>query len=183
MRYIGFSKYTASYDGEYFFKDKQDIYEMELVLLSNESDVPEKSDENYVKKEICQESNKINFNSATLTDLMSLYGMEEDLALQIQEYLQENIITDSSDLLELEAIDEQMLKSWDKNIDDMRIDINSANKEILRKIKGIGKKLSKIIHEYKEKNGNFKCIEDLKNIEGIGKNKFAQLKSRLKIGE
>ena len=70
-----------------------------------------------------------------------------------------------------------------KNIDDMRIDINSANKEILRKIKGIGEKLSKIIHEYKEKNGNFKCIEDLKNIEGIGKNKFAQLKSRLKIGE
>ena len=23
MRYIGFSKYTASYDGEYFFKDKK----------------------------------------------------------------------------------------------------------------------------------------------------------------
>ena len=188
MRYIGFSKYTASYDGEYFFKDKQDIYEMELALLSNESDVPEKSDENCITLEECQEfkaiqENKINFNSATLTDLMSLHGMEEDLALQIQEYLQENIITDSSDLLELEAIDEQMLKSWDKNIDDMRIDINSANKDTLRKIKGIGKKLSKIIHEYKEKNGNFKCIEDLKNIEGIGKNKFAQLKSRLKIGE
>ena len=188
MRYIGFSKYTASYDGEYFFKDKQDIYEMELALLSNESDVPEKSDENCIISEECQEfkaiqENKINFNSATLTDLMSLHGMEEDLALQIQEYLQENIITDSSDLLELEAIDEQMLKSWDKNIDDMRIDINSANKDTLRKIKGIGKKLSKIIHEYKEKNGNFKCIEDLKNIEGIGKNKFAQLKSRLKIGE
>lgn len=188
MRYIGFSKYTASYDGEYFFKDKQDIYEMELALLSNKSDVPEKSDENCITLEKCQEfkaiqENKINFNSATLTDLMSLHGMEEDLALQIQEYLQENIITDSSDLLELEAIDEQMLKSWDKNIDDMRIDINSANKDTLRKIKGIGKKLSKIIHEYKEKNGNFKCIEDLKNIEGIGKNKFAQLKSRLKIGE
>jgi competence ComEA-like helix-hairpin-helix protein len=188
MRYIGFSKYTASYDGEYFFKDKQDIYEMELALLSNESDVPEKSDENCIIIKESQEfktiqENKINFNSATLTDLMSLHGMEEDLALQIQEYLQENIITDSSDLLELEAIDEQMLKSWDKNIDDMRIDINSANKDTLRKIKGIGKKLSKIIHEYKEKNGNFKCIEDLKNIEGIGKNKFAQLKSRLKIGE
>ena len=188
LRHIGFSKYTASYDGEYFFKDKQDIYEMELALLSHESDVPEKSDENCITLEECQEfktiqENKINFNSATLTDLMSLHGMEEDLALQIQEYLQENIITDSSDLLELEAIDEQMLKSWDKNIDDMRIDINIANKDTLRKIKGIGKKLSKIIHEYKEKNGNFKCIEDLKNIEGIGKNKFAQLKSRLKIGE
>jgi competence ComEA-like helix-hairpin-helix protein len=188
MRYIGFSKYTASYDGEYFFKDKKDIYEMELALLSNESDVPVKLDENCIIIKESQElkpiqENRINLNSATLTDLMSLYGMEEDLALLIQEYVQENIITDSSDLLELEAIDEQMLKSWDKNIDDMRIDINSANKDTLRKIKGIGKKLSKAIHEYKKINGNLKSIEDLKFIEGIGKNKFAQLKSRLKIGE
>jgi competence ComEA-like helix-hairpin-helix protein len=53
----------------------------------------------------------------------------------------------------------------------------------LRKIKGIGKKLSKIISEYRDTNGYFKSIDELKDIEGIGKNKFAQLKSRLKIGE
>lgn len=191
LRHIGFSKYTASYDGEYFINDKKDTYEMQLALLSDESDVPLKPNKNdcliendsKCNQEKIFEINKINFNTATLTDLMSLYGMEEDLALQIQEYLQDNIITDSSDLLELESIDEQMLKSWDKNIDDMRVDINSANKDILRKIKGIGKKLAKIIFEYKEENGNFKNIDDLKNIEGIGKNKLAQLKSRLKIGE
>ena len=114
---------------------------------------------------------------------MTLYGMEEEIALQIQEYLQDNIITDSSDLLELEAIDEQMLKSWDKNIDDMRVDINRIDKDNLRKIKGIGKKLAKIISEHRNANGYFKSIDELKDIEGIGKNKFAQLKSRLKIGE
>ena len=190
LRHIGFSKYTASYDGEYFINDKKDTYEMELALLSNESDVPQKSEdcmqlENnkiYTKEKIF-EINKINFNNATLTDLMTLYGMEEDLALQIQEYLQDNIITDSSDLLELEAIDEQMLKSWDRNIDDMRVDINRIDKDNLRKIKGIGKKLAKIISDYREEHGYFKSIDELKNIEGIGKNKFAQLKSRLKIGE
>ncbi|MDD2896355.1 MAG: helix-hairpin-helix domain-containing protein [Aliarcobacter sp.] len=190
LRHIGFSKYTASYDGEYFINDKKDTYEMELALLSNESDVPQKTEDcmqletnkNYTKEKIF-EINKINFNNATLTDLMTLYGMEEDLALQIQEYLKDNIITDSSDLLELEAIDEQMLKSWDRNIDDMRVDINRIDKENLRKIKGIGKKLAKIISDYREEHGYFKSIEELKNIEGIGKNKFAQLKSRLKIGE
>jgi competence ComEA-like helix-hairpin-helix protein len=190
LRHIGFSKYTASYDGEYFINDKKDTYEMELALLSDESDVPLKPEEcmqletnkNYTKERIF-EINKINFNNATLTDLMTLYGMEEDLALQIQEYLKDNIITDSSDLLELEAIDEQMLKSWDRNIDDMRVDINRIDKENLRKIKGIGKKLAKTISEYREEFGYFKNLEDLKNIEGIGKNKFAQLKSRLKIGE
>ena len=190
LRHIGFSKYTASYDGEYFINDKKDTYEMELALLSDESDVPQKTedcmqleDNKIYTKEKIFEINKINFNNATLTDLMTLYGMEEDLALQIQEYLQDNIITDSSDLLELEAIDEQMLKSWDRNIDDMRVDINRIDKDNLKKIKGIGKKLAKIISDYREEHGYFKDIEDLKNIEGIGKNKFAQLKSRLKIGE
>lgn len=190
LRHIGFSKYTASYDGEYFINDKKDTYEMELALLSDESDVPQKAenciqleDNKIYTKEKIFEINKINLNTATLTDLMSLYGMEEDLALQIQEYLQNNIITDSSDLLELEAIDEQMLKSWDRNIDDMRVDINRIDKENLRKIKGIGKKLAKIISEYRDANGYFKSIDELKDIEGIGKNKFAQLKYRLKIGE
>lgn len=162
---------------------------MELALLSNESDIPEKiyDDSNFINnintKEKIFKINKINFNTATLTDLMTLYGMEEKIALQIQEYLQDNIITDSSDLLELEAIDEQMLKSWDKNIDDMRVDINRIDKDNLRKIKGIGKKLAKIISEHRDANGYFKSIDELKDIEGIGKNKFAQLKSRLKIGE
>jgi competence ComEA-like helix-hairpin-helix protein len=190
LRHIGFSKYTASYDGEYFINDKKDTYEMELALLSNESDVPQKPEDcmqieanKVCSKEKIFEINKINLNTATLTDLMTLYGMEEDLALQIQEYLQDNIITDSSDLLELETIDEQMLKSWDRNIDDMRVDINSIDKKNLRKIKGIGKKLAKTISEYKDANGYFKNIDELRDIEGIGKNKFAQLKSRLKIGE
>ena len=65
----------------------------------------------------------------------------------------------------------------------MRVDINCVSKENLKKIKGIGNKLAKIIFEYRKKNGDFKSIEELKDIEGIGKNKFAQLKSRLKVKE
>jgi competence ComEA-like helix-hairpin-helix protein len=76
-----------------------------------------------------------------------------------------------------------MLKSWDQTIGDMRVDVNSASKEILKKIKGIGPKLAKVILDYKEKVTSIKDIEELKEIDGIGKNKFNQLKSRLKIGE
>ncbi len=190
LRHISFSKYTQSYDGERFMKDKKDIYEMEITEKSNEADMPFQNMEEIpvtidVQNDKSQEFlvKKIDFNKASLTDLMTLYGMEEDLAIEIKEYLQDNIITDSSDLLELESIDEQMLKSWEDKIGDMRIDINNTTKEDLKKIKGIGNKLAKIIFEYKELNGQFKSIEDLKNIEGIGKNKFAQLKSRLKVGE
>lgn len=190
LRNITFGKYTQSYDGERFIKDKEEIFEMEMTDESKESDMPFTNVEDLniqIDKQNQNEQEfmvkKINFNKASLTDLMTLYGMEEDLAIEIKEYLQDNIITDCSDLLELESIDEQMLKSWEDNIDDMRIDINCVNKEELKKIKGIGNKLAKTISDYREKIGKFVSIEDLKNIEGIGKNKFAQLKSRLKVGE
>ncbi|MDY3199552.1 MAG: helix-hairpin-helix domain-containing protein [Arcobacter sp.] len=190
LRNITFGKYTQSYDGERFIKDKEEIFEMEMTDESKESDMPFTNVEDLniqIDKQNQNEQEfmvkKIDFNKASLTDLMTLYGMEEDLAIEIKEYLQDNIITDCSDLLELESIDEQMLKSWEDNIDDMRIDINCVNKEELKKIKGIGNKLAKIISDYREKIGKFVSIEDLKNIEGIGKNKFAQLKSRLKVGE
>jgi len=114
---------------------------------------------------------------------MTLHGMEEDLALEIQEYLEDNIITDSSDLLELESIDEQILKVWDESLDDMRVDVNEADENTLKKIKGIGAKLAKIILEFRDTIKGFTTLDQLKEIDGIGKNKLAQLKSRLKIGE
>jgi competence ComEA-like helix-hairpin-helix protein len=113
---------------------------------------------------------------------MTLYAMQEELAIEIHEYIQENIITDSTDLLELESVDEHMLKCWDKNLDDMRVDINSVEEYELIKIKGIGKKLAKLIIKYKKELNGFKSIEELEQIEGIGKNKLVQLKSRFKIG-
>ncbi|WP_419769843.1 MAG: helix-hairpin-helix domain-containing protein [Candidatus Marinarcus sp.] len=193
MRHIGFSKYKPSCDGTWYINEKNDAFEMELSEQSNENDLPDSiAPENLpIKNDLNKNSEveahfdgkKINFNHATLTDLMSLYGMEDELAIDIKDYLEANIITDASDLLELESIDEQMLKTWDNHIDDMRVDINSVTKESLNKIKGIGTKLAKIILDFKEKNGKFSSLEELKNLEGIGKSKFAQLKSRLKIGE
>ncbi|ADG93301.1 RimK domain protein ATP-grasp [Arcobacter nitrofigilis DSM 7299] len=191
MRNIGFSKYKPSFDGEYYLNDTKDNFDMSLTEISNNGDVPDSiapdknanQSKNTKRTEDEYEKKKINLNGATLTDLMSLYGMEEDLAIEIKEYLEDNIITDSSDLLELESIDSQMLKSWDENIDDMRIDINTATVEVLKKIKGIGPKLAKNILDYRKKMTTFKSINELKELEGIGKNKFSQLKSRLKIGE
>lgn len=195
MRHIGFSKYKPSCDGAFFINEKDDTFDMEKTLLNDPSDFPKEHSfddlpvhvklEDIQTKDITSEAqiSKINFNKATLTDLMTLHGMEEDLATEIQDYLENNVVTDSSDLLELESIDEQMLETWDENIDDMRIDINEVDEPILKKIKGIGAKLAKIILEFKEQNNGFKHLDQLEEIEGIGKNKLTQLKSRFKIGE
>ena len=192
MRHLGFSKYKPSCDGTWYINEKTDEFDMEKVELSNASDVPDSiaPEDLPIAKELGKEAkqdtiqiSKINLNAASLTDILTLHAMEEDLALEIHEYLEDNVVTDSSDLLELESIDEQMLETWNEQLDDMRVDINKADENILKKIKGIGAKLAKIILDFKSKNKEFKSLDELQEIDGIGKNKLAQLKSRLKIGE
>ena len=60
---------------------------------------------------------------------------------------------------------------------------SGIDQDTLKKIKGIGAKLAKIILDFKEEIEHFTDLDQLKEIEGIGKNKLVQLKSRLKIGE
>ena len=193
MRHIGFSKYKPSSDGAYFINEKDDRFDMEITEESYNSDVPESIEPNElpIKDEVLKPSQnnedcvdtKINLNIATLTQIMTLHGMEEELAVEISEYAKKNIITDTSDLFDIESIDEHMIAAWDENLDDMRFDINSADEASLKSIKGIGAKLAKIILNTKEKLGEFSSINDLKEIDGIGKSKFSELKARFKIGE
>ncbi len=151
LRHIGFSKYKPSFDGECYLNDVNIGFDMQEVYKSDDSDFPKPMNINKIKKYFDKdkekaefELKKLNLNSASLTDIMTLYAMQEELAVEIHEYIQENIITDSTDLLELESIDEQMLKCWDKNLDDMRVDINSVEEyELIKNKKEQVKKLAK----------------------------------------
>lgn len=59
------------------------------------------------------------------------------------------------------------------------ININTANLDELKKINGVGEVKAKNIIEYREKNGGFKSIEEIKNIEGIGEKTFEKLKDKI----
>ncbi len=49
------------------------------------------------------------------------------------------------------------------------VNINTANAQALSKnIKGVGIKKAQAIIAYREKNGSFKKVEDLKKVKGIG---------------
>jgi len=50
----------------------------------------------------------------------------------------------------------------------MAIDINTATKEDLIKIKGIGEKKAERIIQYRKEHGKFNSIDELKNVKGIG---------------
>ena len=62
-----------------------------------------------------------------------------------------------------------------------KVNINTANEQDLQKLTGIGEKKAAQILAYRQKNGLFKRIEDLKQVSGIGDKTFAALKNQLEI--
>ena len=57
-----------------------------------------------------------------------------------------------------------------------KVSINNANIAKLDTLPGIGNVLAKRIVSYRNSNGNFSRIEDIKNVSGIGTNLFEQIK-------
>lgn len=66
-----------------------------------------------------------------------------------------------------------------KGISNKKVNINSAALEELETLNGIGDSKAKSIIEYREQNGGFKSIEDIKNVTGIGEKMFEKIKEQI----
>ena len=62
-----------------------------------------------------------------------------------------------------------------------KVNINTANLNELDSLPGIGPSLAKRIIEYREENGNFKSIEELQNVKGIGDAKYSDIKDNVTV--
>jgi competence protein ComEA len=62
------------------------------------------------------------------------------------------------------------------------VDINKADaKTIAKELDGIGLTRAQAIVEYREKNGAFKSVEDLKKVKGIGAKTLEQNRTNLRF--
>lgn len=57
------------------------------------------------------------------------------------------------------------------------VNINTATQTELETLTGVGPSLANNIITYRKENGKFSCIEDLKNVSGIGDAKFNNIKN------
>ena len=64
---------------------------------------------------------------------------------------------------------------------DSLISINNGTLEELMTLSGIGESKAKAIIEYREKNGEFKKIEDIMNVSGIGEAAYSKIKDNIKL--
>ena len=61
------------------------------------------------------------------------------------------------------------------------ININTADLEQLKGITGIGNIKAQSIIDYREANGGFKSLEELKNVDGIGDKTFEKIKDQITL--
>ena len=62
-----------------------------------------------------------------------------------------------------------------------KININTATKEDLLKIKFIGDKKAEAIMEYRKENGDFNTVEELKKVPGIGDKIYQKIKDKIEV--
>ncbi|MBP3831147.1 MAG: helix-hairpin-helix domain-containing protein [Clostridia bacterium] len=76
-----------------------------------------------------------------------------------------------------------VIVSEDKSSENLSlvININTANETELEQLPGIGASIAGRIIDYRNKNGKFKAIEDIKNVTGIGETKFEKIKDFIKV--
>lgn len=62
-----------------------------------------------------------------------------------------------------------------------KINLNTADRDLLINIPGIGEKLAQRILEYRNKNSSFGDIEELRNIKGITAYRYEKIKDYLVV--
>ena len=63
-----------------------------------------------------------------------------------------------------------------------RININTASRSELMDLPGIGSSLSERIVDYRNANGPFRSIEEIRNVSGIGERRFEAIMDKITVG-
>lgn len=62
------------------------------------------------------------------------------------------------------------------------ININTASKEELETLDGVGPVKAQAIIDYRKKHGSFKTVDELDNVPGFGEKTMANVKSQISVG-
>ncbi len=94
---------------------------------------------------------------------------------------QAQLLTDG-EMIEILTVDEATAQQVEQQDEaDSRVNLNTASAEELKTLPGIGDAKAASILAYREQNGAFTSIEDIKKIEGIKDGVFANIKDLIRV--
>lgn len=114
---------------------------------------------------------------ANMDKINLAYVLEDGVKIRIpsvndKETEEEYISTDG-----VETVDSSIAESTEsENSKTSKVNINKADQAELETLPGVGSATAEKIINYRNENGKFSSIEDIKNVNGIGDSKFENLK-------
>jgi len=150
---------------EYINLSKKLTDEMIIIIYSNDDVSKFKEEEKeiiYIEYK-CECPDNLNDSCITEKDTVNTNGVEEDKTEVEQK--EENKNNENSN----------------ETKNDNLISINSATKEELMTLTGIGESKAESIIKYREENDGFKNLEEIKNVSGIGESAYSKIKDYIKL--
>ncbi|MBR2840409.1 MAG: helix-hairpin-helix domain-containing protein [Bacilli bacterium] len=196
--------------GYVFSDEKEEVVEETVIEEKKKTDKEEKKEEKVivdikgqvVNPGVYELSNKNNVNDAIsaaggltefsdtsninlskkLSDEMVIIIYSKEDIRKMKESKSENEKIVCPPVNDACIIDEDESAILEEESDDIGlININSASKEELMTLEGVGESKADAIIKYREKNGIFKTIEDIKNVSGIGEKAFEKIKDSITV--
>ena len=133
-----------------------------------------------LSKKIKDEMVIVIYSNEEVNDFINTYKKEE---LLNEKCKTASTVTNDACISKEDRVEVNVSVSNDKEINNSNkmISINYATKEELMTLSGIGESKALAIIKYREENGPFTNIEDLKNISGIGDKMFDKIKDSITL--
>ena len=84
------------------------------------------------------------------------------------------------DKVNTNGVEKKKVSSKDEKSDGL-VSINTATKEELMTLSGVGESKAEAIISYREENGLFEKLEDIMNVSGIGQAAYSKIKDNIKL--
>ena len=119
--------------------------------------------------------------NADITKVNLAYVVEDGTKIKIPSASEEDI--GDEDIIDSKSGDNIIIEenTISSNNSTQTININKATEKEFETLPGIGPSLASKIIEYRNQNGKFESIEDIKNVNGIGDNKYEKIKDLITV--
>lgn len=100
---------------------------------------------------------------------------------KIEDKTQEILTGKSTDITNTTSVNTNLSTNKKSKTDIEKINLNKATQTELETLPGIGPSTAEKIIAYRKENGNFKKIEDIMNVNGIGESKYNKIKDLISV--
>lgn len=131
--------------------------------------------------------------NADMTDINLAYPLEDGMKIHIptkeeteanknnENMIDESYVTSSSGGVSSKEDTNSIQGSSKSTTSNEKVNINTATQEELDTLPGIGPSIASKIIDYREQNGKFNSIEEIKEVSGIGDAKYEKIKDSITI--